>query len=415
MPKIAIVGAGVAGAILAHLLQDRPGLEIVTYERVGPDDHSEAGTGLNVGPNALKALALASPSLERAVRAASFAWRRWTVALTDGSPLMDLDLADVADNTGIRIRWSDLYRVLRAAAKDSIRYGEIVAHAEVGPSKVALTIAKTADPHTQTYDTADLLVVAEGRYSALRDALFGAAKQRFVGAALFRTLCAAPEDLPCPIDDYGQWFSGPNRLLAFRVPGGAVYCAGSCPLPPGAPLHDEMKTAAYLRKLYAPREGALSSAAAFLVDNMARNVERLHWARLQEGPMVFEHPSGRVLALGDAAHPMVPTLGQGATQAVEDACVTGLAILQALEAGQPLASVPAEVGRLRRDRVRFCMNLSRQASDTMLAGGEPIAGARWKTEPDFRAKLAQLYRDVRLPGIAAPAKGARPRDVNALR
>ncbi len=278
-----------------------------------------------------------------------------------------------------------------------------------------LTIAKTADPRAQTYDTADLLVVAEGRYSALRDALFGVATQRFVGAALFRTLCAAPEDLPCPIDDYGQWFSGPNRLLAFRVPGGAVYCAGSCPLPPGAPLHDEMKTAAYLRKLYTPREGALSPAAAFLVDNMARNVERLHWARLQEGPMVFEHPSGRVLALGDAAHPMVPTLGQGATQAVEDACVTGLAILQALEAGQPLASVPAEVGRLRRDRVRFCMDLSREASDTMLAGGEPIVGTRWKTEPDFRAKLAQLYRDVRLPGISAPAKGARPRDVNALR
>jgi salicylate hydroxylase len=61
------------------------------------------------------------------------------------------------------------------------------------------------------------------------------------------------------------------------------------------------------------------------------------------------------------------------------------------------------------------MDLSREASDTMLAGGEPIVGTRWKTEPDFRAKLAQLYRDVRLPGISAPAKGARPRDVNALR
>ena len=118
--------------------------------------------------------------------------------------------------------------------------------------------------------------------------------------------------------------------------------------------------------------------------------------------MVFEHPTGRVLALGDAAHPMVPTLGQGATQAVEDACVAGFAIRQALDAGRPLASVPAEVGRLRRERVRFCMDLSRAASDTMLAGGDPVAGTRWKTEPEFRAQLARLYRDVRLPGQSLP-------------
>lgn len=402
MPKIAIVGAGVAGAILAHLLQDHRDLEVVTYERVGPDDHSEAGTGLNVGPNALKALALASPALERAVRAASFEWRRWRVALTDGTALMDLDLADVADNTGIRIRWSELYRVLRAAAKDSIQYGKIVVRAEASAAKVGYTVARTDDPQTETHHNADLLIVAEGRYSALRNALFGPATQRFVGAALFRALCDAPEDVPCPIDDYGQWFHGPNRLLAFRVPGGAVYCAGSCPLPPDAPLAAEMKTASFLRQLYAPRGGKLSAAASFLVENMALNVERLHWARLQEGPMVFEHPTGRVLALGDAAHPMVPTLGQGATQAVEDACVAGFAIRQALDAGRPLASVPAEVGRLRRERVRFCMDLSRAASDTMLAGGDPVAGTRWKTEPEFRAQLARLYRDVRLPGQSLP-------------
>ena len=57
--KIAIVGAGVAGALLARRLAALPGVELLCLERVGPDDHSEAGTGLNVGPNAIKALRLA--------------------------------------------------------------------------------------------------------------------------------------------------------------------------------------------------------------------------------------------------------------------------------------------------------------------------------------------------------------------
>ena len=54
--KVLILGAGVAGAILARRLSALPGLDVTCLERVAPDDHSEAGTGLNVGPNAIKAL-----------------------------------------------------------------------------------------------------------------------------------------------------------------------------------------------------------------------------------------------------------------------------------------------------------------------------------------------------------------------
>ena len=51
----------------------------------------------------------------------------------------------------------------------------------------------------------------------------------FLGVCLFRLPFPAGADRP--IDDYGQWFNGPNRLLAFRVPGDFVYCAGSIPCP----------------------------------------------------------------------------------------------------------------------------------------------------------------------------------------
>lgn len=94
---------------------------------------------------------------------------------------------------------------------------------------------------------------------------------------------------------------------------------------------------------------------------------------------------------------MIPTLGQGATQAVEDACCVVDCVRDALTRGRPAGEIPAEIDRLRHDRVRFVMEFSREASDTMLAGADPVDGTLAKLEPEFQDKLKQLYRDVPLP------------------
>jgi salicylate hydroxylase len=354
--------------------------------------------GFNVGPNALKALAWACPDLERAIRADSFAWTRWTVDLVDGTNLMDLDLARVADNPGIRIRWSQLYRILRRFAGAAIRYRQSIAAATPHDSGVSLRIADAMTGAEIAHDNVDLLVVAEGRFSPLRDALFGPMATHYLGAATFRVLIDGIADpATCPIGDYGQWFNGPNRILEFQVPGNAVYGSGSFPLGIDAKLTDDLKHPDFLRALYMPSHGTPCPSVAFMVDNIVRNTERIHWARLQEGEIVYAHSSHRVLALGDAAHPMVPTLGQGATQAVEDACATAHAILAALRDARPLDEIPAAIAALRTARVRSCKALSRAASDTMLAGSDPVAGTRWKTQPVFLGHLSALYRDVALP------------------
>jgi 2-polyprenyl-6-methoxyphenol hydroxylase-like FAD-dependent oxidoreductase len=394
-PRLAIAGAGVAGALLAGLLKDRSGIDVVVYERVGEDDHSQSGTGLNVGPNALKALAAASPDLERAIRADSFAWKRWTVDLVDGTNLMDLDLARVADNPGIRIRWSQLYRLLRGFAGDAIRYRRSIADAIPHENGVELAIVDATSGADIARETVDMLVIAEGRFSPLRDALFGPMATKYVGAATFRVLIDGIGDpAACPIGDYGQWFNGPNRILAFQVPGNAVYGSGSFPLGIDAKLTDDLKQPDFLRALYTPPSGRLCPSVAFMVEHIVRNTERIHWARLQEGELVYAHPSRRVLALGDAAHPMVPTLGQGATQAVEDACAAARMIRDAVRDARPFAEIPDAVAALRTARVRNCMEFSRAASDTMLEGSDPVAGTRWKTQPAFLARLSDLYRNV---------------------
>lgn len=391
--RIVVAGAGVAGAVAARGLGELPGVEVICLERAGAADHSKAGTGLNVGPNAAKALAAHLPALARTVRDASIPWRRWTIDLTDGRRLFDLDIADVADNPGFRIRWAELYRLLRDGLP--VRYG----HAAGSVARQAdgrLRVAYDGPGGGGTIDDVDLVLAADGRYSRIRDALLGPSPASHLGICMYRVLWPVGPD--CPIDDYGQWFNGPNRLLAFRVPGDLVYCAGTFPLdPPDAPVPDSMKDAAALRALYTPAGAEPCPAAAFLIEAVASRVDEIHWARVQEEPVVFAAPDLPVAFLGDASHPMIPTLGQGATQSVEDGCAAIDAVRTALARGEPLADVPAALEAMRRERVQFALDFSRDASDTMLTGADPVAGTLAKLEPAFTDKLKRLYRDVPMP------------------
>ena len=131
--RVVGVGAGIAGSLIATGLMDHPKIDLVCLERVGQDDHAEAGTGLNIGPNALKCLRAHLPERADTLISNSLPWRRWTIALTNGRSLMDLALSDVADNDGIRIRWAELYALLRAPLAKRIVYDAELTAASRGP------------------------------------------------------------------------------------------------------------------------------------------------------------------------------------------------------------------------------------------------------------------------------------------
>ncbi|MBE7246701.1 MAG: FAD-dependent monooxygenase [Actinomycetospora chiangmaiensis] len=399
-PRIVIAGAGIAGSLIASGLRDRSDCELVCLERVGPDEQGEAGTGLNIGPNAIKALRAHLPREAETIVANSLPWTVWTVALTDGRTLMDLRLSAVADNPGIRIRWAELYALLRAPLAGHITYGAELTDCSQDENGTAVTWTDRDSGAAHRLTDIDLLVAGDGRYSAIRRFVLGGPEvPAFLNVCLYRVLFPAGPD--CPLDDYGQWFNGPNRLLAYTVPGGFVYCAGSFPIPAGGGIPEDMKRPDALRQAYLPAVGEPSREAAYLIDALGRHADRIHWARLQEGSVTYGNKPGILLA-GDAAHPMVPTLGQGATQACEDACVAVDEIRMALDRGEPLASIPARVEARQAERARFVVDLSRRATDTMLAGADPVAGTAWKTGPAFRAELSRLYRDVSMPRYAQP-------------
>jgi 2-polyprenyl-6-methoxyphenol hydroxylase-like FAD-dependent oxidoreductase len=388
--RIVIVGAGVAGSLIAGGLGRRDDVEVICLEKAVSANHSDSGTGLNIGPNGIKALRSAMPEVAETIVANAYPWRRWTIGLADGRELFDLDLLDVADNPGVRIRWSELYALLRSPVGPAITYSAELSRC--GRDERGL-FAVYADGSgvARTLHGVDLLISADGRYSHVRRHFFGEDEQNFLGVCLYRILFAVDDD--CPIDDYGQWFNGPNRLLAFRVPGNLVYCAGSFTLPADGAIRDEMKTPEMLRGYYTPLNGKLSRQCGFLVDAIVGHADRIHWARLQEGSVRYNGEPG-VLLVGDSAHPMTPTLGQGATQAVEDACVVVDEVRKALATGESLASVADRVDARRRERVQFVVDFSRDATDTMLPGADPIAGTMRKLEPLFQDRLKRLYRDT---------------------
>jgi salicylate hydroxylase len=395
--RVVIVGAGVAGCILARTLARCAGVEVTCLERVSRDDHSEAGTGLNIGPNAIKLLRAHDPALADAVAAASLPWQSWRTSLTNGTELFRLPLSEVADNDGVRIRWSELYRVLRDGAGSAVRYGVAVSAIGRGADG-RCRLSYTADGQTVALDDMDLLIGADGRYADTRRALSGAPAMRQVGVAIFRLL--VPDTSAGLIDDYEQWFNGAHRLLAFRVPPGHIYMAGTFPLNAGQDISDADKSAESLRRYYLPANAAPGAQCAWLIDTLCANIGAIHWARLQETEAGYRDGNAPLLYLGDAAHGMVPTLGQGATQAIEDGCVAAALIASRLAAGsRDVDEWLRAFDAARSERIRFVMDFSLEASDTLFAGSDPVAGALKKVEPPFRAKLSRLYRDVAHAGL----------------
>ena len=252
--RIVIVGAGVAGCIIARALSRLPGAEVTCLERVARDDQSEAGTGLNLGPNAVQALQACDAALVMEIAAASLPWRSWKVSLTDGTCLFDLPLGRVANSNGWRIRWSELYRLLRNAAAPAISYGcEIT---QIGGSVANSTetfVEWTENGAARRLDNIDLLIATDGRYSQIRRAISGEAAVRHVGVAISRVL--VQDTSAGLIDDYEQWFNGPNRLLAFRVLPGHIYIAGTLPIEPGLEISERLKVPDALRHAFTPSSG----------------------------------------------------------------------------------------------------------------------------------------------------------------
>lgn len=330
--KITIIGAGIGGLAVALCLQAR-GAEVTVLEQ--SEAISEVGAGLQISPNGvavLRALGLEDGLAEAAVRGAA-------VVLRDhsrGAEVLRLDLARHAPDLAFYfVHRSDLIELLAAAVRAAgvqVRLLQKIDRVDPGAGGgPVLHLASGAVLHP------GLAIGADGLHSRTRVALNGADTAFFTGQVAWRAV--VPND-----PDFGpeaQVFMGPGRhLVCYPLRGGRE-----------VNIVAVQERADWVEEGWYRRDDPDNLRAAFA--NFG-STARLLLERVDEVGLwgLFRHPvaanwyRGRVAILGDAAHPTLPFMAQGANMALEDAWV----LADNLTAADTFESGLARYQAQRRDR-----------------------------------------------------------------
>jgi salicylate hydroxylase len=336
---VLVVGGGIGGLTAALALEKR-GHTVTVAEQSGVI--SEVGAGLQLSPNAMKvlnALGVGARVMTDAFRpqAAEMRWGR------SGRTVFSIPLRKAATNRWgaeyIHVHRADLINALReeliARAPDSLVLGRRLQRYEMQGGKVVA--------HFAGGDTieADLLVGADGIHSAVRTQMLGADEPEFTGCVAWRAtapVTALGKHVPPPA---ASVWVGPHRhAVTYLLRRGSL--ANFVGVVEHKTPGDESWTATGAKeqalqdfKRWHPSVTAIIEAA----DSMNR------WALYGRKPLP-KWSEGHVTLLGDACHPMLPFLAQGAAMAIEDAWA--LAACLDAEADVPAALAAYEERRKPR-------------------------------------------------------------------
>jgi 2-polyprenyl-6-methoxyphenol hydroxylase-like FAD-dependent oxidoreductase len=358
-PTAAVVGGGLSGlATAAALLQ--AGWQVTVLERAAT--FGEVGAGLAITRNGMAALdALGVGGQVRAVGHPTFA-----AGTRDRSGRWLLRLPDPRDdpasmNRAWGVHRQRLHGVLLAAADGA----DLVTGAAVvrvrpgspGGQPASVTWRDGAGEHT---GAADLVVAADGIRSTVGTQLFPGRALRYSG----RTSWRAVIDDPGTADDGFEASWGPQAEFgAVRISDTQVYWYGYVRQPAGTSFHDELGAAAERFSDWSPRVRA-TVAATDPGRLMRHDVHHLPGG-------LPTYVRGRVVVIGDAAHAMLPTMGQGANTSLEDGVCVGRLVGEAVAGGAPLAPALDAFDRARRPR---CRQIARRSLSAARLGAHVPGG-----------------------------------------
>ena len=346
--RIAIAGAGIAGLGTALALIEQ-GLEVHLYEQ--SSQLAEVGAGLQISPNGARVLQHwgLEPELTPLVcEAAGKEIRLWSTG-------QRWKLFDLGEDCRARfgapywmVHRGDLHQVLaravQARAPGCITLATRIVAAQPAGSGVRL---QTADGRSFE---ADALIAADGVHSRLRQQCLGEDTAQFMDLLAWRGLVPMqrlPEHLRRPVGT--NWVGPGAHVITYPVRGGALMNVvgivergdwrGESWTEPGS--HDEL-----LRDFGRWHED---------VRTLMHHIDQpFKWALLgREARRGWAH--GAVCLVGDAAHPTLPFLAQGANMALEDAAVMG----RCLGAMASPAEAFARFEALRWQRTADIVNRSR--------------------------------------------------------
>jgi salicylate hydroxylase len=339
MTRVAIIGGGIGGLTAANALR-RAGVEVSVYEAAG--ELKEIGAGVALHANAMRVLRFIG--VEDAVRKVA---GKTDYAVTrdgiTGRVISKTSRARFAELQGIEpatVHRADLLDVLAAALPEGI--ASLAKRCVSVESTGSSAVARFADG---TEAEADVIIGADGIHSAVRTSLFGPDAPRFTGKICYRsvipTAAVRGGVLADVAADNGQWL-GPHGTIVLYPLRGEELINVVAHYDDDTYRHESWVTECERDEVLERYQGWHES----LLRLFAAGQTWYKWALYDRDP-IPAWTKGRVTLLGDAAHPMLPYLGQGACQALEDGAV--LANAMATSPSDPVAAL-AGYERIRRPR-----------------------------------------------------------------
>ena len=303
--QIVVVGAGVAGLAVATALARR-GARVRILEQAA--EISEVGAGLQISPNGGAVL--------RALGVRVAGTKAGAVVLrsgADGHRVLRMDLARLRpDQDYVFVHRADLIAGLRAAAEAA--GAEIALNQRV--TRVELSGDKPLISTERGFEACDLLIGADGLHSLVRTALNGGQVPFFTGQVAWRALIPCEPGAPEEV----EVFMGPGRhLVSYPLRGGALRNIVAVEERRVWTMEGwtQKGDAAQMRQAFEAFDpkvrGWLDQVGEVGLWGLFRHEVAQSWGRATA--------SGGVAILGDAAHPTLPFLAQGACLALEDAFV----------------------------------------------------------------------------------------------
>ena len=315
MKEIAIVGAGVGGLTAAHALR-KAGFGVRVFEQA--DSLRAAGAGITMQSNAMSALK--SLGLDQPVQRAGHVISQGRIATWKGKTINELEMEAISERVpqrGVAIHRKRLMEALAAGLEEELEFGVAIQDVENIEGGVRL---QCEDGRSLE---AEAVVGCDGLYSAVRRSLFGEESLRYAGYTTWRGVASMPVEDVQLVEMWGPGL----RFGLVPIHHDEVYWFAVASGPRQEVIEEPVVEV--LREMFAGWQPLVEQVLE------ATNPEEIISTDCLDRPPRRTWGQRRITLLGDAAHPMMPNLGQGGCQAVESAVVLGRVLTESegLEAG----------------------------------------------------------------------------------
>lgn len=354
--KIAIIGGGIGGLCAAVTLQ-KQGLSVQVFE--ASSTFQPVGAGIGIGSNALQALM--EIGVGEDVITNGHVLHTQVFQDQYGKSLNTIDftvLKKLYGQENITIHRADLHRsFLKALKPNTLHFNKKCISVDQNNTQVTIHF------DNDTTVTADLLIVADGINSSIRQQFVPGSIPRFAGYTCWRGIT----ENKGRVDEYTstELWSTKGRFGMAPMKNGLVYWFACI----NTPARNSQ-----FQNLSSQEIGELFDHFPEVVQDIitTTNLEDILHHDISDIKPLRQFVFGRVVLLGDAAHATTPNMGQGAGQAIEDAIVLGNGFKQFEHVDKVLAFYEEK----RVTRTAKVIRLSRQIGAAAQIQSQPLAATR---------------------------------------